>query len=62
MVSNSRPRVTVIDPVRVRPFAVPTPPEIRLHDVQWQNDEWMNGSLISNRTPPHQQLPCIATT
>jgi hypothetical protein len=47
----------VIHSLRERPFAVPTPPEIRLHDVQWQNDARTNGSLISKRTPPHQQLP-----
>src|SRR5215204_3002818 len=51
--------MTLIDWVRARPFAVPTPPEMRLHDVQWQNEAEMNGSAISNRTPPHQQLPRI---
>jgi hypothetical protein len=53
--------VISIDSVGTRPFAVPTPPEIRLHDVQWQNDAWTNGSATSKRTLPHQQLPRIDT-
>src|ERR671922_627313 len=59
VVSSSRPSLTSIHSVRALPFAVPTPPEIRLHEVQWQNESVMNGSATSKRTPPHQQLPRI---
>lgn len=38
--------------LRVRPFAVPTPPEIFLHVVQWQKPMRSNSSGTSNWTPP----------
>jgi hypothetical protein len=47
VVSSSRPSVTVIHWLDARPFAVPTPPEIRLQDVQWQKDVRVKGSLTS---------------
>ena len=51
------PRVMRIASVRTRAFAVPTPPEIFLQVVQWQNDRVVNGSLTMKATPPHWQLP-----
>ena len=45
-----------------RPFAVPTPPEIFLQFVQWQNVSRENGSVISNWTAPQRQLPASVAT
>ena len=43
--------------VGARPLTVPHPPEIRLQNSQWQCVVYENGSVTSNRTPPHRQLP-----
>ena len=55
--SRSPPSRIAIAADRVRPFAVPTPPEIFLQLVQWHCVTDSNGSVTSNRTPPHRQLP-----
>ena len=60
--TRSSPQVIRIATVRTPPFAVPTPPEIFLQVVQWQNERVVNGSLTTKATPPHWQLPCSGDT
>src|SRR4029450_10794747 len=55
---GAAPRVMRTASVGALPFAVPTPPEIFLHVVQWQNESLLKGSLTTKATPPHWQLPC----
>jgi len=59
--SSSSPWRIVTWSLRIRPFAVPTPPESFLQVVQWQNVRASKSSGTSNRTLPHWQLPRSAT-
>ncbi len=59
---SSRPSVTVIHSLRARPFAVPTPPRSACRTCNGRTSTRVKRSVISKRTPPHQQLPRIATS
>jgi hypothetical protein len=59
--SSSSPATIVTSSLRARPLAVPTPPESFYQVAQWQKARGAKWSGTSNRTPPHWQLPRIAT-
>src|ERR671935_1509693 len=59
---SSWPATIRIESFGAQPFAVPTPPEMRLQEVQWQKLRGSNRPVSSNRTPPQRQLPLSAIT
>src|SRR5262245_10320748 len=54
---SSRPVRIRMASVGTRPVALPGPPEIALHVVQWHSETRENGSVTSKVTPPQRQLP-----